>query len=79
MPSISCFQVDKIHNMRLRRAFEATLPQMEGAGPRQAALRERMLSEWEEAEWDERDEEVEADQKLALAQLEQALLLRCAI
>ncbi|KAK9831183.1 hypothetical protein WJX74_006520 [Apatococcus lobatus] len=68
--------VDKIHNMRLRRAFEASLPQMEGAGPRQAALRERMLSEWEEAEWDERDEEVETDQKLALAQLEKALMLR---
>ena len=62
--------------MRLRRAFEASLPPMEGSGLRQVALRERLLSEWEEAEWDERDEEVEADQKQALAHLQKALLLR---
>ena len=32
-------QVDKIHNMRLRRAFEASLPQIEGAGPSLTANR----------------------------------------
>lgn len=67
-------EIKHIEKLREKRAFEATLPPINDMS--QLPLRQKMLEEWEEKEWREREEEILGVQEERIALLEQALQVR---
>eukprot|EP00195_Chlamydomonas_chlamydogama_P000588 CAMPEP_0202922768 /NCGR_PEP_ID=MMETSP1392-20130828/78098_1 /ASSEMBLY_ACC=CAM_ASM_000868 /TAXON_ID=225041 /ORGANISM="Chlamydomonas chlamydogama, Strain SAG 11-48b" /LENGTH=1175 /DNA_ID=CAMNT_0049616413 /DNA_START=82 /DNA_END=3609 /DNA_ORIENTATION=- len=67
-------EVRRIEKMREKRAFEATLPPINDL--EQLSLRQRMIEEWENKEWREREQEILSVQDERLTLLEQALNVR---
>ena len=66
--------VDAIGRLRARRAFEATLPSLTDAAA--LPLRQKLLEEREQQEWDAREADIEVQQQKRLDLLEQAILTR---
>jgi hypothetical protein len=67
-------EVRRIEKMREKRAFESTLPPIDDL--ERLPLRQKMIEEWEEKEWQDRELEIQSVQDERLVLLEEALLAR---
>ena len=63
--------VDRIERARAKRAFEASLPPLSDVAS--LPLRRKLMEEWEEAEWAEREREIARLQEERLAVLKKAI------
>ena len=63
--------VDRVERARAKRAFEASLPPLSDTAA--LPLRRRLMEEWEEAEWAEREREIARVQEERLAVLKAAI------
>ena len=64
-------EIDRVERQRRKRAFEASLPPLSDAS--QLGLRKKLMEEWEEAEWAEREREIAQLQEERLAILKAAI------
>ncbi|GMH37824.1 hypothetical protein BSKO_05697 [Bryopsis sp. KO-2023] len=64
-------EIDHIDKLRAKRAFEASLPPLDDLA--NLPLRQKMIEEWESAEWGEREQEILGVQETRLALLKQAI------
>ena len=67
-------EVERIGKLRAKRKFEASLPPL--SDMRMLPVRQQMMEDWENAEWEERGAEIKAVQDERLLLLEQAILAR---
>jgi hypothetical protein len=64
-------EVEHIERMRAKRAFEASLPPLSDVS--KLKLRQKLMEEWEEAEWAEREKEIARLQEERLDVLKRAI------
>ena len=67
-------EVEHVERLRAKRAFEASLPPLDDID--QLPLRQRLMEEWEEAEWAERANEIERLQEERLDNIHRAIVER---
>lgn len=67
-------EVTHINKLRAKRAFEATLPPLSDVA--KLPIRQKMMEEWEEKEWKEREDEIESKQNDRLHLLQDAIVAR---
>jgi hypothetical protein len=62
-------EVEMLEKARLKRAYEASLPPLHDAA--RLPLRQRMMEEWENAEWEAREQEIKSvqDERLEVLQV----------
>lgn len=63
-----------INKLRAKRAFEATLPPLSDVA--MLPMRQKMMEDWEEKEWKEREDEIESKQVERLELLQEAIVAR---
>jgi hypothetical protein len=66
-------EVEMIERARAKRAFEASLPPLDGDDPASFELRRRLMAEQELKEWEEREKEIEAIEGARLELIQSAL------
>jgi hypothetical protein len=64
-------EIDRVERQRRKRAFEASLPPLSDAS--KLGLRKKLMEEWEEAEWAEREREIAQLQEERLEILKAAI------
>ena len=63
-----------VNKLRAKRTFEATLPPLDEADL--LPVRQKMMEQWENKEWQEREDEIESTQESRLALLQEAIVAR---
>lgn len=66
-------EVEMIERARAKRAFEASLPPLDGGDPKSFEVRRKLMAEQELKEWAEREKEIEAIEGARLELIQKAL------
>eukprot|EP01048_Picozoa_sp_COSAG05_P018739 COSAG05_NODE_2796_length_2628_cov_1.641360_1_plen_625_part_00 len=69
-------EIEMIERARAKRAFEASLPTLDGDDPKSFEVRRKLMAEQELKEWAEREKEIEAIERARLELIQNALTQR---